>query len=142
MAYCVILYKVLVGEEERIVIDFHKGEVVVWKSAVMPLVRMLEKEFENVLNRSANELANVGMGFRAMNPSVVFVGLNRDNVYEWGIVNRTHDIERLTFFGSRQFMVVGCNGPKAMFFWEKGIKPQYPEEKVNDSKDRGPDIPA
>lgn len=129
----VILYKVLINQKERIVIDYRNQKPVTWDSGVKALVRTIEDEIAKSPLRGYRDAARVGLSVAAMNASVVYIGKERVNLFKWDIMTDPYDIEVVKFFGSEKFMVAACDGKNAMKYWDKGLKPQLPEGKPDDS---------
>ena len=97
------------------------------RSGVRHFVRLIETEWNK------KGLAGIHDWFY-INPSIITVRNSTMDLVEMGILTKTYQVMTLSLLGEAKIVVARCEAPRAMEWWDKGIKPK-PKEISDESDD-------
>lgn len=136
MPLCMFLYKVDLNGEEVILTNYKdKDGLVVIKSGLMNVVRMVEAEWRT------KKFEEVAIDAFYLNPSVIALGKDVNNAFLWGILKDPYMVTMLSVAGTNKLLMAKCEGPNAVKFWNKGRKPKLPENTNVSDNERQANIP-
>lgn len=124
MPLSVVLYKLILQDETVVAVDYRDPYPVVIRSGVMPVVRLIEHEWRERMKTSAVETM---LDQLYLNPSVVNLGTDFENLFHWEIITDPYTVSELKLLDQPKKIVVRCDGKRALQFWESGRKPALPK---------------
>lgn len=127
MPLSIVLYKLTLQDETAIVINYREPYPVVIRSGVMPVVRLIERQWQMKLARSPLEAM---LDQLYLNPSVLSLGTDFYHLFSWEIMTDPYIITELKLLDQPKMIVARCDGRRALEFWNDGRKPTIEDIEV------------